>query len=96
MHTRTESLLIQLINRKIIKEDTTVKAKYRGKDLSGNFCLPREGDFNVIKFVDQNGNTKIKALCKENNLTYTLPLKNIIGIDGMDIEKVAKAHRVKL
>lgn len=87
-------LLKCLIDEGIITAGCVVKAKYMGKNLAGQYTVPKVGKFTFERLVDTT-TPYLTELRNENNQLILVDMSDIIEVDGMDLIRLAETYDMK-
>jgi len=87
----TNSLLVALINKGVVREGTKLVVPRPGKDLSGSDTIPFNHFFEVIetKIEDGIGYCAVKSI--EDEAECRVRAEIIKSIDGMDSARIARS-----
>ena len=86
-------ILLDLINRGIVRTGTEVTIIRRGQDLAGERRVPTEQCLEVRSHAEVDGEIVLEAFSTLDGKTFNVKAKNIIKIDGMYLSRLLNAHQ---
>jgi len=87
-------LLKELIKRKIVTKGTTINATVKANGIGGQVVeVPKDVS---ITIADENGIVAWERDYAGRDHEYKVKLSDIHDIEGMDVQRFAKAYKIKI
>lgn len=88
------TILKELIKRKIVTKGTTINATVRANGIGGQVVeVPKDVS---ITIADEDGIVAWERDYAGRDHEYKVKLSNVHDIEGMDIQRFAKAYKIKI
>lgn len=87
-------LLKELIRRKIISNGTTINATVRANGIGGQVVeVPKDVS---VTIANEDGIVAWERDYAGRDHKYNIKLSNIHDVEGMDVQRLAKAYKIKI
>jgi hypothetical protein len=86
------SLIKQLVQRGILRENTEIEAHYRGYDISGSPIVKARGIFLVRNIKIIKGVAIFETVSTVDGSKKNIEASDVLLIDGMDYDRLIASH----
>lgn len=91
-----DALISTLIARRIITIGTTIRVRYKARDVSMMERIVVAGDFTVCCFGMRGDTPYIECERIDGGGRYQFPYRQVIGVDGMTLKRTAVSYHLTM